>query len=110
MILIWQLDGAGWLISIISFMILILAARWRISKHLGRKSACLAQYTKRGKRWHSEHIKLDKKSLFSSLRVTQKQNGKNSFKKGRLKSILKKPEELGKLVIGKHFRILQDCM
>ena len=30
MILIWQLDGAGWLISIISFMILILAARWRI--------------------------------------------------------------------------------
>ena len=28
MILFWQLDGAGWLISIISFMILILAARW----------------------------------------------------------------------------------
>ena len=30
MILSWQLDGAGWLISIISFMILILAARWHI--------------------------------------------------------------------------------
>jgi len=28
MILSWQLDGAGWLISIISLMILILAARW----------------------------------------------------------------------------------
>ena len=28
MILSWQLDGAGWLISIISFMFLILAARW----------------------------------------------------------------------------------
>ena len=28
MILSWQLDGAGWLISIISPMILILAARW----------------------------------------------------------------------------------
>ena len=56
--------------------------------HLGRKSACLGQYTKRGKGGivisnsvikgglHSEHIKPDKNSLFSSLRGTQ--NGKNS--------------------------------
>ena len=38
MILSWQLDDAGWLISIISFMILILAARWR-RKPKARNSA-----------------------------------------------------------------------
>ena len=38
MILSCQLDGTGWLISIISFMILILAARW-LRKPKARNSA-----------------------------------------------------------------------
>ena len=40
MILSWQLDGAGWLISIISFMILILAARWRRKPKAQSKEFC----------------------------------------------------------------------